>query len=90
LLPKAIEAYTAGAPVAFGDLILSQQGISKGGKMLPWNLYQSTQLSGGYVLIRQQGKTLRWASVPIRKLPNPLVFVGLIEHIQRTQRGVPR
>lgn len=85
LLPRAIAAYDAGAPVVFGDLSVSQQGISKGGKLLPWNLYQSTQISNGAVLIRQQGKTLRWASVQIRKLPNFLVFVGLIEHIQRAQ-----
>ncbi len=90
LLPKAIEAYTAGAPVTFGDLVVSQQGISKGGKALPWHLYQGTQVNRGYVFIRQQGKTLRWASIPVRKIPNFLVFVGLIEYIQRGQQGVAR
>lgn len=90
LLFRAIAAYSSGAPVAFGELTISQQGISKGQTLLPWNQFQNYQISNGTVLIRQQGKRLNWSSTPVRNVPNLLVFVALMDYIRRGQGQAPR
>jgi len=85
LTPRAIAAYNSGAPVAFGGLSISQQGISKGQTLLPWSQFQNYQINNGRVLIRQQGKRLNWSSTPVRNVPNLLVFVALMDLIRRGQ-----
>jgi hypothetical protein len=86
LFPKALAAYRAGEQVAFGDLMVSKQGISRSGKLLPWTQYQKVDVANGVVKIQQQGKRLSWASVQVRRLPNVVVFLNLMEAIQREQR----
>lgn len=90
LTPRAIAAYNSGAPVAFGSLSVSQQGISKGQTLLPWNQFQGYQISNGRLLIRQQGKRLNWSSTPVRNVPNLFVFVALMDSIRRGQGQAPR
>lgn len=86
LFPKALAAYHAGQQVAFGDLTISKQGIGRKGKALPWTEYQSVEVVKGVAKIQQRGKRFSWASVQVRKVPNLLVFLNLLESIQREQR----
>lgn len=86
LFPKALAAYHAGEQVTFGDLVISKQGLVKSGKLLPWVEYQGVEVAKGVVRIQQRGKRFNWASVPVRRLPNLLVFLNLMESIQREQR----
>jgi hypothetical protein len=90
LTPRAIAAYNSGAPVAFGNLSISQQGISMGQKLLPWSEYQGYQIKNGAVSIRQQGKKLNWATLPVRRFPNLLVFVALMDYIHSSQGRTAR
>jgi hypothetical protein len=85
LVPRAIASYSAGAPVAFGDLSVSQQGFSRRGKLLPWREYQGFQTNTGSVVIKQRGKRMSWAVIPVRRIPNFAVFLGLMDFIQRSQ-----
>lgn len=86
LFPKALAAYHAGEQVAFSDLTISKQGIGRNGKLLPWGEYQGVEVVRGVVKIQQRGKRFSWASVQVRRLPNLLVFLNLLESIQREQR----
>src|SRR5215469_7173262 len=47
LLPRAIDTYNSGAPVAFGSLSLSKQGITKSTKHLPWDQFAGVQVENG-------------------------------------------
>lgn len=86
LFPKALAAYHAGEQVAFGDLTISKQGISRSGKLLPWAEYQGVEVVKGVAKIQQRGKRFNWAAVQVGKMPNLLVFLNLLESIQREQR----
>ena len=86
LFPKTLAAYHAGEQVAFGDLTVSKQGVGKSGKLLPWEEYQGVEVIKGVVKIQQRGKRFSWVSVQVRKTPNLLVFLNLLESIQREQR----
>jgi hypothetical protein len=86
LFPRARDAYQAGEQVAFGDLTVSKQGVGSKGKTLPWTEFQSVEVVKGVVKIQQRGKRFSWASVPVRKVPNMLLFLNLLASIQREQR----
>jgi hypothetical protein len=86
LFPHALAAYHAGGQVPFGDLAISKQGISRGGKLLPWAEYQGVAVVNGVVRLQQRGKRFNWTAVQVRKLPNLLVFLNLLESVQREQR----
>ncbi|HLW03819.1 MAG TPA: DUF6585 family protein [Ktedonobacterales bacterium] len=90
LTPKAIAAYNSGAPVAFGSLIISQQGISKDQVLLPWYQFQKYEISNGLVIIRQHGRRIRWSATAVSMMPNLLVFIALMDYIRRGQGQGPR
>ncbi len=90
LTPRALAAYNSGAPVFFGDLGISQQGITRGQKFLPWSQFQGYEISDGVLTISQQGKFLNWASIAVSQFPNLLVFVHLMDYLQRGQRQAAR
>jgi hypothetical protein len=90
LTPRAIAAYNSGAPVAFGSLIISQQGITKDQIALPWYQFQKYEISNGVVIIRQHGRRIRWSATAVSAFPNLLVFIALMDHIRRGQGQVPR
>lgn len=79
-MPRAMAAYNAGSPVIFGPLTLSQQGLSNGREVLPWNEVQSVDIKQGQVLVKRVGKTFRWANVNVSQIPNMLVFISLINY----------
>jgi hypothetical protein len=89
-IPKAIAASSSGAPVAFGSLIISQQGNSKDQVLLPWYQFQKYEISNGVVIIRQHGRRIRWSATAVGTFPNLLVFIALVDYIRRGQGQVPR
>ena len=79
-MPRAMAAFNAGSPVVFGPLTLSQQGLSNGRELLPWNEVQSVDIKQGQVLVKRVGKTFRWANINISQIPNALVFMSMINY----------
>lgn len=79
-MPRAMAAFNAGSPVTFGSLTLSQQGLSNGREIVPWNEVQSVDIKQGQVIVKRVGKTFRWANVNIGQIPNVLVFMSLINY----------
>lgn len=80
-LPRAFETYNNGGTVSFGNVSLSRTGLTKGGKTLPWNEIQGVQIQKGYITVKQQGKWLRWANIPVSSIPNMVVFLTLVDRI---------
>jgi len=87
LLPRAIETYKAGGTVAFGpELALSQQGLTSGQKMLPWNEVAEIRLRPG-IRISQKGKRGPWKSIMHSRIANYSVLRKLVETINLKPLG---
>ncbi len=86
LLPKAIAAYNFGAPVVFGKLVVSQQGVSNGKEMLPWSQVKGIRVNRGVVTVSKEGKWLNWANIPVSRTPNIFVFMALVNYIVNGRR----
>src|SRR5437660_7393184 len=80
LTPRAIAAYNSGMPVPFGSYSVSQQGISRGQKVLTWDQYDTYELKEGMVRVKMKGKFFNWATIPVRTMPNMLVFLSLVDY----------
>jgi type IV secretory pathway VirB3-like protein len=80
LWPSAVASYQAGNTLNFGPLNVSMQGISKGNNLLPWNQVQEVNVKRGIVSVKSAGKTLRWSSTFVRKLPNFIIFMRLCDY----------
>jgi len=79
LLPKANTLYTAGFPLHFGKLTLSQKEIRWDQRALPWGQVLDIVIVNGRVLIRIPGKRhpKNWAKIRIAHIPNIDVFTSL-------------
>jgi hypothetical protein len=81
LLPKAIEAYNAGAVLPFGKLNISKQGIGNGKEVVPWPEVKGVKLQKGYVTVNRVGKWLSWTSTTVAQTPNFFIFLTLVDTI---------
>jgi len=77
-LPQVLASYSAGIPISFGGLTVTQQGLSldHGRKTLPWSEVGTIEISINHILlIRKQGKFWDWYSTT--NMPNALTFLEL-------------
>ncbi len=77
-LPQVLASYSAGIPISFNDLTVTQQGLSldHGRKTLPWSEVSTIKISSNHVLsIGKQGKFWDWYSNG--NMPNALTFLEL-------------
>jgi hypothetical protein len=81
LLPRVIEAYRAGSTITFGPLSVSQQGVSNGRELLPWNQIKGIEIRRGIVTVKKEGKWLSWSSVRVPNIPNFFVFNALVDYV---------
>lgn len=79
-MPQAIAAFQGGSAIPFGPLTVTAQGLHNGREILPWNQVQSVDVKQGQVIVKKVGKTFSWASVYISKIPNLMVFLGLVNY----------
>jgi hypothetical protein len=80
MLRPAIEAFQSGARIGFGDVSVSPEGIHNGRDTLPWDLFESAEVSKGrLVLYSSNGKRL-FGRVDLSKVPNVHVLLALAEH----------
>ncbi len=79
-MPRAMAAFNAGSPVVFGPLVLSQQGLSNGREVLPWNEVQSVDIKQSQVIVKRVGKTFSWANINVGQIPNLFVFMNMINY----------
>jgi hypothetical protein len=84
-LPRVIAAYNNGAPIPFGPLTVSLQGLSNGRITVIWREVQDVEIKQGQVIIKKAGKAFAWAKISLSQVPNLFVFMGLV-HYARTGR----
>src|SRR5258706_9836283 len=77
LLPQVITAYTKGGNIPFGDLMVSQQGITVRQSFLPWSHIKKMTYSPK-ITIWQTDRIRRWAILPLERVPNVAVLKALI------------
>jgi hypothetical protein len=83
-LPQVRASYPAGIPISFGDLTVTQQGLSldNGRKTLPWSEVGTIKISSNYVLsIGKQGKFWDWYSNG--NMPNAWTVLELMDALGR-------
>ena len=85
LLPQALHAYEVEGHVEFGKLAVSREGLSKGGKILPWSDVACVVVHSGSLLVRRRNGRLAWFAVPMGKVPNLYVYLALVENILVSQ-----
>jgi len=79
ILERVSEAYEAGQTIPFGKLSISQAGISKGNKTLPWDQVKRVTVDKGVITIKKQGSLLlTWASVGVAETPNFFAFASMV------------
>ena len=79
--PRALADYNAGNVIPFGPLSVSQQGVSNEGELLPWAAIKEIKFDGIEVKVRQKGKLLNWAKVPVGSIPNASLFLALTRYM---------
>ena len=84
-LPGVIERYHAGAPLAFGKLIVSQQGLSKGNEILPWHEVERAEVSDRYVTIKKRGKWIGWFYNSVPRVPDACILRALLLYARPVQ-----
>lgn len=85
IFPYALAAFQAGENVSFGALSVSQAGITKDGKALPWKQISSVEVTEGTIHIEKEKEGRSWQSVHIHDIYNFQVFVGLIEQMMELE-----
>jgi hypothetical protein len=81
MLPRAIDTYNNGGTLQFGKLSISKQGINNGKETIPWDQVRDIQIDEGHIIVKKAGKRLRWAGADVAKIPNPLLFITLVDRI---------
>jgi hypothetical protein len=88
LLPLALQRFRAGHDVWFGDLSVSQRGLSRmsfeGQETLPWEEVDHIDInsvSGVININRKRGRSLTWWQGDSADMPNVLVFLAVVNGI---------
>jgi hypothetical protein len=79
LLPLALQAYKVEGHVPFGKLAVSREGLSKGGRTVPWSDVGGVDVQNGVVLVRKRDGRRAWFGVRMGKVPNLYVYLALVE-----------
>jgi hypothetical protein len=86
---EAVDTYAAGETIHFGPFALSRERlIYNERKAVSFNDITRFSVDAGRVVVRARGHVLRWAVVPIRKIPNVVVFLELMNRRLGTVAGV--
>jgi hypothetical protein len=87
MLPPAVEAFQSGAIIGFGDASVSRDGLQVGRESLPWELFESAEVSKGRLIVydNSNGKKL-FGRVDVSKVSNVHVLLALAEYA-RTHRA---
>jgi len=81
LYPRALKTYNKGKTVDFGKLGISEDGLSYGSSLLAWDEIEAVRIKQGYIHVRKRDKWLNWCNIPFSSIPNPRVFISLVNQI---------
>ena len=80
-----ITAFNEGAPICFGGLSISRQGIELHDNLLrlPWGEIAGVGIGENEVIIRAKGKVPEWHTLPLWRLSDTPRLQELVEYIMR-------
>ena len=81
--PVAAARLRAGEPVAFGPFEVSPAGLRHEKNLLPWAELGEVAVAGKNLSVKRKGKWLAWVAKELDSVPNPHVFLALIEEARR-------
>ncbi|HVK14438.1 MAG TPA: DUF6585 family protein, partial [Gemmataceae bacterium] len=76
----------AGGRVEFGPFEVSRSGLRYEKNLLPWADLSEAAVSSKSLTVKRKGKWLPWVSKELDDVPNPHVFLALIEEARQTAR----
>ncbi|GAA2378000.1 hypothetical protein Cme02nite_19840 [Catellatospora methionotrophica] len=81
-LPKAMSFFDKGNPVAFGDLTVTEGGVTtRRGKLVPWSELGGVEVNQGFLnLVDRNGKKAS-PRVAFGRMPNAHAFLMMVETI---------
>ncbi|MFG3528910.1 DUF6585 family protein [Streptomyces sp. NPDC047917] len=80
--PAALESVLAGETVNFGDLSLSDAGLTARAKgLLPWSEVREIRVVAGRILVAGSGGSGAWCSTAVSDIANLHVFLAVAEHL---------
>lgn len=85
-LPRILETFQQGQPIAFGPFLVSSQGLSDGNKNLAWEEIADIQVSAFAIRITKKPADLLWYNLSIPSLPNAALLIGLLNTIRARHR----
>lgn len=79
--PKALAKFVAGEAVEFAGWSVGRDGLTTPDNKEPllWADAKEIDVEGGNVRVKKQGKWTRWAEKDLGEIPNPNVFLMLVE-----------
>jgi len=80
-MPQGLAALSRGELINFGPISISQQGITKGKELLPWDQARAVDVSGGYFIVNRHKQMLSWAHIEVYNIPNALLLITLIRNL---------
>ena len=80
-LPQALEAYRAGSPIAFGNLIVRQQGLADSTRELAWADIDHIQISDSSIQITKKPAGMVWFNLSAASTPNLAFLAALLNTI---------
>lgn len=83
LYAKALSAVRSGRAVTYGAFDVTLGGLSHTGKLAPWADVGDVSIGSKAITIKRKGKWLAWATVALDSVPNPHVFLALVEELKR-------
>jgi hypothetical protein len=79
-LPATITAYQDRQTLSFGQVLVSQQGIAVGTRLLPWSQVKSVSLQGDRLVIYDITQRKPWYKLKARHIPNLFLLFALADY----------
>ncbi len=86
LWPAVWARFRAGKSVAFGPFEAARAGLRYEKNLLPWADLSEAAVTSKNLVVKRKGKWLPWVSKDLDDVPNPHVFLALIEEARRAVR----
>jgi hypothetical protein len=82
-VPAALTRLQSGNNVVFGPVTVTPEGITGGGKSLPWNGLQMVGSKKGKFVVVVNDDQITWKSVQTKKVPRMFVLKALVATIAK-------
>jgi hypothetical protein len=90
LWSPTLARFRAGERIEFGPFEVGRAGLRYEKNVLPWADLAEVAVGSKHFTAKRKGKWLPWVSKELEEIPNPHVFLALIEEARRSARPVEK